>query len=223
MSDPSTQAPRTIRVVLADDHAVVRQGMRRVLEAEGDFEVVAEAGDLGSARRYVRGHRPDVLVLDLNMPDGSGIKAIPQFREEAPETEIVVLTMENEPLYARRALSDGARGYVLKDAAESELVTAVRDAAAGESYLNPRLAARVAAAPPPGPPDGLSDREVEILRLVALGFTNVEIASQLYLSIRTVETHRSHIQQKLRMRSRSELVQYALEHGLVESKDSPAL
>jgi two-component system response regulator NreC len=222
MNEQSRDAEAPIRVVLADDHAVVRQGMRRILDADGGFEVVAEAGDLDAVHRYVRGHRPDVLLLDLNMPGGSSIRAIPQLREEAPDTQIVVLTMENEPLYARQALSDGARGYVLKDAAETELVTAIREAAAGESYLNPRLAARVAAAPPPGPPGGLSEREAEVLRLVALGFTNVEIASQLFLSIRTVETHRSHIQQKLRLRSRSDLVQYALDHGLVEAKGSPA-
>lgn len=212
------EANLRIRVVLADDHAVVRQGMRRVLEADGGFEIVAEAGDLEAAQRYVRGHHPDVLVLDLNMPGGSPIRAIPQLREQAPETRIVVLTMENEPLYARQALSDGASGYVLKDAAETELVTAIREAAAGENYLNPRMAARVAVAPPPGPPDGLSEREAGVLRLVALGFTNVEIASQLFLSIRTVETHRSHIHQKLRLHHRSELVQYALDHGLVEGK-----
>lgn len=211
-------AEKCIRVVLADDHAVVRQGIRRVLEADGGFEIVAEAADLESVHRYVRGHRPDILVLDLNMPGGPVIRDIPKLREESPETEIVVLTMENEPVYAREALSGGARGYVLKDAAEDELITAIREAASGESYLNPRLAARVASAPPPGPPGGLSEREAEVLRLVALGFTNVEIASQLFLSIRTVETHRSHIQQKLRVRSRSDLVQYALEHGLVEAK-----
>lgn len=223
MSYENPQGQTRIRVVLADDHAVVRQGMRRVLDADGGFEVVAEATDLEAARRYVRGHRPEVLVLDLNMPGGSSIRAIPQLREEAPDTEIVVLTMENEPLYARQALSDGARGYVLKDAAETELVTAIREAAAGESYLNPRLAARVAAAPPPGPPDGLSEREAEVLRLVALGFTNLEIASQLFLSIRTVETHRSHIQQKLRLRNRSDLVQYALDHGIIEGKSSSSV
>ena len=215
------QDEKPIRVVLADDHAVVRQGIRRVLDASGGFEVVAEAGDLDSVHRYVLGHRPDVLVLDLKMPGGPVIRAIPKLREEAPETEIVVLTMEGEPIYAREALSNGARGYVLKDAAEDELVTAIREAASGESYLNPRLAARVASAPPPGPPDGLSEREAEVLRLVALGFTNVEIGSQLFLSIRTVETHRSHIQQKLRLRTRSDLVQYALDHGLVAAKGAP--
>lgn len=207
----------TIRVVLADDHSVVREGLRRILEADGGFEIVAEASDVDTARRYVRGHHPDVLILDLNMPGGSVFEAIPQLRSESPDTQIVVLTMQNEPAYARRALTDGALGYVLKDAAAAELVQAVREAAAGHSYLNPRLGARVAAEPPPGPPDGLSSREVDVLRLVVLGHTNHEIAAQLYLSVRTVETHRSHIHQKLRLRSRSELVQYALEHGLIES------
>jgi len=209
--------PDRIRVVLADDHSVVRRGVRQLLEAEGDFEVVAEAADAESARRYVRGHRPDVLVLDLNMPGGSSLETIPQLREESPDTQIVVLTMQNEPAYARRALSDGVLGYVLKESAETELVEAVRHAAAGESYLNPRLGARMASEDVAGPPDGLSDREVEILRMVALGHTNQEISHQLFISVRTVETHRSHIQQKLRLRARSDLVRYALEHGLIET------
>ncbi len=204
-----------IRVVIVDDHAVVRRGLRQVLDAEEGFDVVAEASDLAGARRYVLGHRPDVLVLDLNLPEGLSLHSIPELRAEFPATQIVVLTMQNEPAYAREALSAGALGYVLKEAAESELVEAVRRAAVGDSYLNPRLGARVAAEPPPGPPDGLSEREVEVLRMIALGHTNAEIAKQLYLSVRTVETHRAHIQQKLRLGSRSELVRYALEHGLV--------
>lgn len=206
-----------IRVVIADDHAVVRRGLRQVLDADGSFEVVAEAEDLDSARRYVRGHHPDVLVLDLNMPGGSSLEGIPEIRAECPGTQIVVLTMQNEPAYARHALGAGALGYVLKEAAEAELVEAIHRAAAGDTYLNPRLGARVAAEPPPGPPDGLSEREVEVLRMIALGHTNAEIADQLYLSVRTVETHRAHIQQKLRLGSRSELVRYAIDHGLIET------
>ena len=205
-----------IRVVIADDHAVVRRGLRQVLDGEEGVEVVAEAPDLTSARRYVRGHHPDVLVLDLNLPEGLSLEAIPGIRAEFPGTQIVVLTMQNEPAYARQALASGALGYVLKEAAESELVEAVRRAAQGDTYLNPRLGARVAAEPPPGPPDGLSDREVEVLRMIALGHTNAEIAEQLYLSVRTVETHRAHIQQKLRLGSRAELVHYALDHGLLQ-------
>jgi len=207
----------TIRVVIADDHAVVRRGLRQVLDAEGGFDVVAEASDLESARRFVRGHHPDVLVLDLNMPGGSSLEGIPEIRAECPKTQIVVLTMQDEPAYARHAFSAGALGYVLKEAAETELVEAIRRAAAGDTYLNPRLGARVAAAPPSGPPDGLSEREVEVLRLIALGHTNSEIAERLYLSVRTVETHRAHIQQKLRLGARSELVRYALDHGLVHA------
>jgi two-component system response regulator NreC len=205
-----------IRVVIADDHAFVRRGLRQVLDAEEGFDVVAEAADLESARRYTRGHRPDVLVLDLNMPGGSSLDGIPEIRAECPDTQIVVLTMQNEPAYARHALGAGALGYVLKESAESELVEAIRRAAAGEAYLNPRLGARVAAEPRPGLPGGLTEREVEVLRMIALGHTNAEIAEQMYLSVRTVETHRGHIQQKLRLGSRSELVRYALEHKLVD-------
>jgi two-component system, NarL family, response regulator NreC len=215
--DPMDASPKKIRVVIADDHSVVRRGLRQVLDADGGFDVVAEASDLEGARRYVRGHHPDVLVLDLNMPGGSTLDGIPEIRAESPETQIVVLTMQDEPAYARHALGAGALGYVLKEAAEAELVEAIHRAAAGDIYLNPRLGARVAAEPPPGPPDGLSEREVEVLRLIALGHTNGEIAEQLYLSVRTVETHRAHIQQKLRLGSRSELVRYALDHGLVET------
>ena len=209
---PGSQATR---IVLADDHAVVRSGLRMLLDSEPDFEVVAEASDVEAARRYVRGHHPDVLVLDLNMPGGSSLEAIPLLREELPDTQIVVLTMQQEPAFAREALAGGALGYVLKEAADEELVEAVRRAAVGERYLNPRLGARIASEPPPGPPDDLSVREVDVLRLIALGHTNAEIAEQLFLSVRTVETHRSHIQQKLRLSTRAELVGYALERGLI--------
>jgi two-component system response regulator NreC len=215
-SEPGIEDRQPIRVVIADDHAVVRRGLKNVLEAEDDVVVVAEAGDLAGARRYVLGHRPDVLVLDLNLPDGLSLGAIPEIRAQFPDTQVVVLTMQNEPAYARQALSAGAIGYVLKEAAETELIEAVHRAAVGEPYLNPRLGARVAAEPGPGPPDGLSEREVEVLRMIALGHTNVEIAEQLHLSVRTVETHRAHIQQKLRLGSRAELVGYALSHRLLE-------
>jgi two-component system response regulator NreC len=211
----TTEEP--LRIVIADDHSVVRRGLRQLLEGETGLEVVAEADDIDSARRYTRGHKPDVLILDLNMPGGSTLAAIPAIREESPETRIVILTMQNEPAYAREALGAGVLGYVLKEAADTELVEAVRRAAAGDTYLNPRLGARVAAAPPPGPPDGLSEREVEVLRMIALGHTNAEIADTLFLSVRTVETHRAHIQQKLRLGSRAELVRYALEHRLIET------
>jgi DNA-binding NarL/FixJ family response regulator len=215
--DGAAQAERSIGIVIADDHAVVRRGLKQVLGAEPDLEVLAEAGDIDDARRIVRGHRPQVLVLDLNLPGGSSLKHIPAIRAESPDTQIVVLTMQNEPAYAREALSAGALGYVLKEAAETELVEAVRRAAVGDTYLNPRLGARVAAEPPPGPPDGLSEREVNVLRMISLGYTNAEIAADLYLSVRTVETHRAHIQQKLRLGSRAELVRYALDHKLIQA------
>jgi two-component system response regulator NreC len=208
---------QTIRIVLADDHAVVRSGLRMLLDSEAGFEVVAEASDVDSARRYVRGHHPDVLVLDLNMPGASSLDALPEIRTESPATQIVILTMQQEPAFAREALGAGALGYVLKEAADEELVEAVRRAAVGESYLNPRLGARIAAEPPPGRPDDLSERELDVLRLIALGHTNAEIAERLFLSVRTVETHRARIQQKLRLSTRAELVGYALEHGLVRS------
>jgi two-component system response regulator NreC len=187
-----------------------------LLEAEPGFEVVAEAGDVDAAGRYVRGHHPAVLVLDLNMPGGSSVEAIPRIRADAPETHIVVLTMQEEPAFARQALAAGATGYVLKKDAGSELVEAVRRAAVGDTYLNPTLGARIAREPPPGPPDDLSPREVEVLRLIALGHTNSEIAQTLFLSVRTVETHRAHIQQKLRVSTRAEMVRYAIHRGLAE-------
>jgi two-component system response regulator NreC len=210
-----------VTVVIADDHAVVRKGLRLLVEAEPDLRVVAEAGTVPDALRMAKAHRPNVIVLDLNMPGGSSLEAIPTMRQEAPMTAIVVLTMQNDPSFARQALQSGALGFVLKEAADDELLGAIRLAAEGETYLNPRLGARLAAAPPEpaGPPDDLSDRELEVLKLIALGHTNSEIASQLYLSVRTVESHRAHIQQKTRRSSRAELVRYALEHGLVDVED----
>jgi two-component system response regulator NreC len=206
----------TIRIVLADDHAVVRSGLRMLLDAEEGLDVVAEAGEVETTARMVRAHRPDVLVLDLNMPGSESLPAIPEFAEQ---TAVVVLTMQNDPAFARKALQNGARGYVLKEAADSELVQAVQAAAQGRTYLNPELGARMAAAPPEaaGPPDDLTEREVEILRLIALGHTNAEIGKQLYLSVRTVESHRAHIQQKTRRSTRAELVRYALDHSLIDN------
>jgi two-component system response regulator NreC len=207
-----------IRIVLADDHAVVRTGLRLLLDGEDGFEVVAEAGDVDGALRAVLGHKPDVLVLDLNMPgEQSSLEALTIIPERFAGTRTVVLTMQDDPEFVRQALRAGAAAYVLKEAADSELVEAVRRAAAGETYLDPTLGAKLAAAPPEpvGQPDDLSDREVEVLRLIALGHTNAEIGEQLFLSIRTVETHRAHVQQKLRRSSRAELVRYAIDHGLL--------
>jgi two-component system, NarL family, response regulator NreC len=223
MSEPAgrdanaAQEDSTIRIVIADDHAVVRSGLRMVLDAEEGIEVVAEAGDVAAATRAVRAYHPHVLVLDLNMPGESSLDAIPRLVQEQPDVAIVVLTMQQDPAFAREALRAGARGYVLKEAADAELVQAVRLAREGRTYLNHELGARMAAEPPPsGPPDDLTERELEVLRLIALGHTNTEIAGQLYLSVRTVESHRAHIQQKVRRSTRAELVRYALDHNLID-------
>jgi two-component system, NarL family, response regulator NreC len=214
-SKPSSGSGSTT-VVIADDHRVVRAGLRLLLETEAGFEVVAEADDVGSAQRYVRAHHPRVLVLDLNMPGEPSLPAIPKLREESPETQIVVLTMQDDPAFAREALKAGALGFVLKRSAETELIEAVRLAADGEPYLNPQLGVRIVVEPPPGPPDGLSEEEAEILRLVALGHTNAEIGERLFLSGRTIETHRTELQRKLGLNTRVDLVSYVLDHELLE-------
>lgn len=213
MNEPTT-------VVLADDHAVVRAGLRMLLDAEDGIEVVGEAGDFPSAVAAVEAHRPAILVLDLGMPGGSGLETIASLIQSAPDTGIVVLTMQDDPAFARGALSRGARGYVLKEAADEELLEAIRAAASGETYLNPRLGARMAtqpATPEVSTTDDLTGREIDVLRRIALGHTNAEIAEQLFLSIRTIETHRAHIQSKTGRTSRAELVGYALEHELLRT------
>jgi two-component system response regulator NreC len=215
--------PEPITIVLADDHAVVRSGLRMVLERADGFAVVSEAADAEAAVRTVLGHKPSVLVLDLNMPgELTSLDAIPRVHEVSPMTRVVVLTMQEDPEFARRALRAGASGYVLKESADVELVEAVRRAAAGETYLAPRVGAALATAAPEttGPPDDLTPRELEVLRLIALGHTNVEVGGQLFLSVRTVESHRARIQQKLGRSTRAELVRYALDHALLD--DPPA-
>lgn len=205
-----------IAVVLVDDHAIVRGALRALLDGEDDLEVVGEAGDLATAREVLAERGPRVLVLDVNLPDGLAVDAVAGLREEAPGTEIVLLTMERDLTLARRALDAGARGYLLKDSAHAELIEAVRAAAAGERFLAPAVAAGLAK---PGEDEGspLSPRETEVLKLMALGHTNREIAEQLSLSVRTVETHRAHVQQKLNLSSRPELTRYALANGLIET------
>ena len=207
-----------IRVVLAEDHEIVRDGIRLVLEAEDDIEVVAEAGEVDAAERYLKGHHPNVLVLDLNLAGESSLERIPSMREQAPDTAIVVLTMQNDPAFARQALRSGAQGYVIKHAAARELVDAVRMACKGETYITPQLGAKLAAEPPPSdsPPDDLTPREAEVLGLLALGYMNPEVAEQLVISVRTVETHRANIHRKTGIKGRAELIAYAVDHGLVE-------
>jgi two-component system response regulator NreC len=190
--DPA-QVALPIRIVLADDHALVRRTLRLLLDGEDDVDVVAEAADLGAVARYVHGHMPHVLVLDLDMPGGSSIEAIRRLREQVRETEIVVLTMEQSPAFAQRAIDVGAVGFVLKDRADTELPVAVRRAARGEEYVSPQVAAGLEALRRMVNGDGLSPRETEVLRLIALGYTSAEIARKLHLLRRTIETHRATI------------------------------
>jgi two-component system, NarL family, response regulator NreC len=215
-ADPPPSAG-TITIVLADDHQVVRAGLRLLLDAEPSFAVVGEAGDISQTERRVAAHRPGVLVLDVNMPDGSSIPAIPRLRAASPGTRIVVLTMQNDAELALEALRAGAVGFVLKEAAREELIQAVRLASGGRTYLSPELGAKLATSAPQADasPDNLSTRELEVLGLLAAGHTNSEIASQLFLSVRTVESHRAHIQHKTQKSSRAELVAYARDNGLL--------
>jgi two-component system, NarL family, response regulator NreC len=209
---------RPIRVIIADDHAVVRDGIRMVLEREtGEFEVVAEAADVPSTVKEVREHKPDLLTLDLTMPGGSSLAALPSCFVAHPTLAVAILTMREDPEYARQALRAGARSYVLKEAEPSELLQAFRLAVAGGNYLHPRLGALMAAGEE-SPADGvaLSEREREVVRLIANGYTNPQIAEQLHVAERTVKTYRARAIEKLGFSSRSEITAYARKLGLVE-------
>jgi two-component system response regulator NreC len=204
-----------IRVVLADDHAMMRRSLRMLLDGEHDFNVVGEAGNHASVTREVDVHRPQVLVLDLRMGGASSIETIRSLSERAPETKIVVLSMEDSPVFAQRALTAGAVGFVAKDLADDELSQAVRVACNGEEYVSPRVASRLDALHRALTDNKLTQREVEVLRLIALGYTSAEVARKLHLSPRTIETHRAHIHTKLALGNRAELVRYALRRGLI--------
>jgi two-component system, NarL family, response regulator NreC len=210
----------TVRVLIVDDHAVVRAGLRLLIDGEDDLECAGEAGSAAEAVLEARSLKPDVVLMDVVMPDQSGLDVVPTILHERPETRILVLSMQDDPQYVRQAFSAGASGYVLKEAADTEVVAAIREVAGGGRYVHPELGARLVAAETAAEQraeaDPLSDREREVLRLLALGHTNQEIAKQLYISVRTAETHRAHIMQKLRLGSRAELVRHALEHGLLE-------
>lgn len=210
-----SQFSAPIRVVLADDHAMVRRTLRLVLESERDVDVIAEAIDLSAVTRHVGRHVPQVLVLDLRLPNGSSIEMIRQLRMRFPETEVVVLTMEESPLFAQHAMDAGATGFVVKDRADTDLLAAVRLAARGEEYVSPRVASGLEALHRATNGDGLTERETEIVRLIALGHTSAEIAGQLHLSRRTVETHRTRIHRKLGLGTRAEVVQFALQRRLI--------
>jgi two-component system response regulator NreC len=209
---------RPIRVIIADDHAVVRDGIRMVLEREaGEFDVVAEAADVPSTIKEVREHKPDLLTLDLTMPGGSSLAALPSCFVAHPTLAVAILTMREDPEYARQALRAGARSYVLKEAEPAELLQAFRLAVAGGNYLHPRLGALMAAGED-SPADGvaLSEREREVVRLIANGYTNPQIAEQLHVAERTVKTYRARAIEKLGFSSRSEITAYARKLGLVE-------
>jgi two-component system response regulator NreC len=199
-----------IRALLVDDHQIVRSGVKKVLEGNGTIEVVGEASGVREALVQARALKPDVVVLDLTLRDGSGLDVIADLREGG--ARVVILSMQDEPAYARKAFELGAQGYVVKDAADDELASAIDTVLADRIYVHPTLAARLVMGEPE---DDLTDREREILRLIALGYTNQEIAGQLFLSVRTIEAHRRHILDKLRLSTRAELVRYALARRIV--------
>jgi two-component system response regulator NreC len=209
----------TIRVLIVDDHAVVRSGLRHVLESEAGIEVVGEAGDARHALLEARAKQPDVILMDVVMPGVSGIQAIPEVLIDCPGSQVLILSMQDDPHYVREAFAAGATGYILKEAADTDVVAAVRDVAAGGRYVHPTLGARMIAADASerqkAENDPLSARERDVLRLLALGHTNQEIAEILVLSVRTAETHRANIMQKLRLQTRAELVRHAMAHGLL--------
>jgi two-component system, NarL family, response regulator NreC len=210
----------SVRVLIVDDHAVFRAGLKLLIDAEDDLEAVGEAGTARDAVFQARALEPDVVILDIVMPDQSGLDAMPTLLHERPEMKVLILSMQDDPQYIRQAFAAGASGYVLKEAADTEVVAAIREVAGGSSYVHPAVGAKLVAAETAearrAQEDPLSDREREVLRLLALGHTNQEIAAQLYISVRTAETHRAHIMQKLRLSSRAELVRYALEQGVLE-------
>jgi DNA-binding NarL/FixJ family response regulator len=214
-----------IRVLIVDDHAVVRAGLRMLIDAEDDMKTVGEAGSVRDAIFETRTHKPDLILMDVVMPGASGLEGVPQLLHELPDVKVLVLSMEDDPRYVREAFAVGASGYVLKEAADAEVVSAIREVARGGRYVHPELGARLisadAAAVQAARDDPLSDREREVLRLLALGYTNQEVAKRLFISVRTAETHRSHVMQKLKLGSRAELVRHALAHGLLEEDPAP--
>jgi DNA-binding NarL/FixJ family response regulator len=219
-----TTKKAAIRVLIVDDHAVVRSGLHLLLDAEDDIEVVGEAGDVRTAVFEARERKPNVILMDVVMPEQSGIEGVPLVLKEAPDAKVLILSMQDDPRYVREAFAAGACGYVLKEAADAEVVSAVREVASGGRYVHPTLGARLVAAEADArakeQADPLSDREREVMRLLALGHTNQEIAKMLFISVRTAETHRAHIMQKLRLGTRAELVRYALDNGLLDSTEA---
>jgi two-component system response regulator NreC len=206
-----------LSVLIVDDHAVVRKGVRALLDPQPAFRVVAEAGDVPGAIEAVRAHQPALVVLDIHLPGEPSLPAITRMRQISPSTRFLVLTMYDDPIFARHALEAGAAGYVLKEAAPLELIRALHAVAAGEGYLHPGLGARLAAADEHGVLlDRLTQREHDVLNRVVQGATNKQIATELHLSVRTVETHRARLQDKLGVSGLLELVEFARAQGLLD-------
>ena len=210
-----------IRMVVCDDHTLVREGLRRVLSEDPAIDVIADVGTAFDVVEACRRHRPDIVLLDVTLPDGSGIAAIQRIVEASPDSRILMLTMHEDVAYLREAFAEGAMGYVLKAAADVELLHAVHEVQRGVRYVHPTLGAALLAPQPTPTGEGalvsnLSEREKEILRYLSLGYTNPEMAEMLSLSVRTVETYRWRLQQKVGLRSRAELVRLAREAGLVQ-------
>lgn len=210
---------KPIRVLLADDHSLVRQGFRRILENQADMTVVGEASDGHLAVRMTENLRPDILVMDVTMPRLNGIEATRLVSKSIPQTKVVALSMQKDGVYVREMLKAGARGYLLKECTESDLVSAIREVAQGKAWLSPDVSSAVIEdyrKHVTEPIDLLSPREREVLQMIAEGRTNKEIASVLHLSIYTVEAHRGRIMEKLNLHTGNELVRFAIRHGVVD-------
>lgn len=209
-----------IRIVLADDHAIVREGLKRIVGDAKDFTVAGEAADGTEVMRVVRDTDFDVLVLDLSMPGRSGMELIKLVKAEKPKLKILVLSMHQETQYAVRAIKSGASGYLTKESAPAQLEQAIRKIAAGGAYISAEVAEQLALGAMPGseslPHEHLSDREFEVFRALVAGDAVSDIAAKLNLSVKTVSTHKSNLMQKLGLSNQSELVKYALKHGLAD-------
>lgn len=210
---PSGEA--VARVVLVDDHGVVRAGLRRLIAETDEFEVAGEAGTLKDALEQVEIKRPDIVVLDITLGEDNALDAMPDVIKKSRGAKILILSMHDDAEHVQNAFAAGADGYLLKDSAEDDFIDALAALRRGERYVHPTLGARLAQAATQGPQDPLTERERDITRLLALGHTNQDIAQQLFLSVRTVETHRAHVMTKLQLASRAELVQWALDRGLI--------
>ena len=210
---------RKIRVMLADDHAVVRQGFRLILAAQPDMEIVGEAGNGREAVELAEKLQPDVVVMDVAMPELNGIEATRRLARQSPRSRVLALSMHKDSVYVREILRAGARGYLLKDAIDRDLLAAVRAVASGEGYLSPGVSEAVLTdyrRHVTDPLDLLSSREREVLQMIAEGKTNKEIASALNLSVYTVDAHRGRVMEKLNVHSMGELVRFAMRNGLID-------